>query len=227
MYHVLYFSLCIFTLYFPCFAFFVIDPTRHQTLLIKRFNFAFIEDRPSVSQSNVQAVTAENKEQYTLSNIIEIKFPNSCFLYVCFEGGAPKMKTNQLKDTCNGGIYKEFLDILHTFISQKTFQWQLLTVVRFSKYSFPKKLQYIFRAGDYSLRKVKILHVSIGSLIVLKWKNTQIILNIKYTAIYSKTWTSSLLYIQQRCIQNPIKHLSKKVTSLEVPIFTKSSILDV
>ena len=42
-----------------------------------------------------------------------------------------------------------------------------------------------------------------------------------------KTRQSSLLYIQQRRIQNPFQHLSKEVISLEVTIFTKISMLDV
>ena len=77
MYHVLH---------VPCFAFFVIDRTWKQTLLIKRFDFAFIKDRPSVSQSYVQAVTAENEKQYTCSNItykiakLLNKFQNCCLL---------------------------------------------------------------------------------------------------------------------------------------------------
>ena len=54
-----------------------------------------------------------------------------------------------------------------------------------------------------------------------------VVLNIKYTAIYSKTWPSSLLYIQQRRIQNPFQRISKEFISLEVPIFTENSILDV
>ena len=32
-----------------------------------------------MSQSNVQAVTAENEEHYTSSNVIYIKFQNCCF----------------------------------------------------------------------------------------------------------------------------------------------------
>ena len=48
-----------------------------------------------------------------------------------------------------------------------------------------------------------------------------------YIYIYSKTLSSSLLYIQQKRIQNPFQRLSKKVISLEVTIFTKNSILDV
>ena len=44
----------------------------------------FIKDLPSVTQSNVQAVTAENEEQHTLSNIIYIKFQNCCFFSLRF-----------------------------------------------------------------------------------------------------------------------------------------------
>ena len=51
---------------------------RKQTMLIKRFNFVFIKVLPLVSQTNAQAVTAENEEQYTLSNIIYIKFQTCC-----------------------------------------------------------------------------------------------------------------------------------------------------
>ena len=87
-YHVLYFSLCISrTMYciFHCvllhcnFNVSVIDRTRKQTLLIKRFKFVFIKDVPSVSQSNVQAVTVENEEQHTLSNIISINLQDCYF----------------------------------------------------------------------------------------------------------------------------------------------------
>ena len=80
MYHALCFSLCTFTLYFSCFTFLVVDRTQKQTLLIKRFNFAPIKDRPSVCQSNLKVVTAENEKQYTLSNIIYIKFHN-CWVF--------------------------------------------------------------------------------------------------------------------------------------------------
>ena len=71
--------------------------------------------------------------------------------------------------------------------------------------------------------------VSNGNLIVLKWQNIHVISNIKYTAIYifSKTSPSSLLYMQQKRIQNPFQRLSKKVISLEVTVLSKSSILDV
>ena len=88
-------------------------------------------------------------------------------------------------------------------------------------------LQYICRAVDYGLRKPEMLSVLNGNLIVLKWQSIHVISNLKYTAIYTKTCPSSLLYIQQRHIQNPFKRLSKVITSLEVTIFTETSILDV
>ena len=62
-------------------------------------------------------------------------------------------------------------------------------------------------AGDYGLRKPKMLNVSNEIVIVLKWQNIHVIPNIKFTAINSKSCPSSLLYIQQRRIQNPIKRL--------------------
>ena len=49
------------------------------------------------------------------------------------------------------------------------------------------------RAGDYSLRK--ILNVSNENLIELEWQ-IHVISNIKFTAIFSKTYPNSLLYIQ-------------------------------
>ena len=67
--------------------------------------------------------------------------------------------------------------------------------------------------------------VSNGNLIVLKWQNIHVISNTKH--IYSKSGPSSLRYIQEKRIHNPFQRLSKKVISLEVTIFTKSSILDV
>ena len=80
------FSLCTFTLYFPFFVFFVVDCTQNQKQLIKPSNFALIKDWLSVSRSNVQAVRVENKEQYTSSNIIHIKFQKFCFfLWGLFE----------------------------------------------------------------------------------------------------------------------------------------------
>ena len=44
------------------YAFFVIDRTRKQALLIKWFNFVFSKDLASISQSNVLAAKAKNKE---------------------------------------------------------------------------------------------------------------------------------------------------------------------
>ena len=75
------------------YAVFVIDCTRKQTLLIKLFDFVFTKDLPSINQSNVHAVKAEKKELLTLSNMIYIKSPNSCFFLfeVYFE--IPKMYT--------------------------------------------------------------------------------------------------------------------------------------
>ena len=49
------------------------------------------------------------------------------------------------------------------------------------------------RAGDYSLRK--ILNVSNENLIELEWQ-IHVISNIKFTAIFSKTYPNSLLYIE-------------------------------
>ena len=51
------------------------------------------------------------------------------------------------------------------------------------------------RAGDYSLRKLIMLNVSNENLIELKWQ-IHVISNIKLTAIFSKTYPNSLLYIQ-------------------------------
>ena len=75
MSYALYFLLCTFTLYFPCFAFLLL--IKLEALLVKRFSFVFIKVRPSVSQTYV--CSAENEERYTLSNTIRIKFQNCCF----------------------------------------------------------------------------------------------------------------------------------------------------
>ena len=53
--------------------------------------------------------------------------------------------------------------------------------------------------------KPKMPRVLSGNLIVLKWQNIHMISNIKYITIYSKIWPRTLLYIQQRRIQNPFK----------------------
>ena len=141
---------------FPCSSFFVTDSIRKQTLLTERFNFVFIKNLSSASQSNKQVVMAESQEQYILSNITYIKFRNFYFFYffVYLEGDAPEMYTKHLKDICNGvhffwqncrlmvgsftkNMYHykyfprfllrfivfciEFLKILRTSVSQKTF----------------------------------------------------------------------------------------------------------
>ena len=89
---------------FPCSSFFVTDSIRKQTLLTERFNFVFIKNLSSASQSNKQVVMAESQEQYILSNITYIKFRNFYFFYffVYLEGDAPEMYTKHLKDICNG-----------------------------------------------------------------------------------------------------------------------------
>ena len=65
------------------------------TLLI---NFVFVEDLPSVSQSNVQAATAENEVHYTLTNIIYIKF-QKCFFFLW---GLFWRRCFYTVDICNG-----------------------------------------------------------------------------------------------------------------------------
>ena len=92
----------------------------------------------------------------------------------------------------------------------------------FNIFSSIKVTEYM-QAVDYGLRKHKKLNVLNGNLIVLKWPNIHVISNLKYTAIYTKTRPSSLLYIMQRLIQNPFKRLSKDITSLEVTIFIKKA----
>ena len=56
----------------------------------------------------------------------------------------------------------------------------------------------MYRTADNGLRKLKMPSVSNGTLIALKWQKIQVISNIKYAAISSKTWPGSLPYIQQR-----------------------------
>ena len=85
---------------------------------------------------------------------------------------------------CSIVIYKGIFKILRT--SQKTFQSPLLTVLRSQKYSFPQKLQHIYRTANHGLRKPEIPGVSNRNLIVLKWQNIHVISNMKYTAIYIK-----------------------------------------
>ena len=59
---IVYFHTVMFVLSTSIYAFFVIDRTWKQTLLINWFNFVFTKDLPSISQSNVQAVKAEKEE---------------------------------------------------------------------------------------------------------------------------------------------------------------------
>ena len=124
-------------------------------LLIKQFNFVLTKDLPSISQSNVQAVTAKNEEQYTLNNMIYIKLQNCYFFFfeVYFEGDTPKMYTNQLKDVCNGVhfltklqtegrhftkkmlLYKYFSRFLIRFVLELS----LKSYSKFYKLPFPRK----------------------------------------------------------------------------------------
>ena len=86
-------------------------------------------------------------------------------------------------------FYRAFLKILPTSVSQKTFY------------------QVILAAADYGLR-----HMS------FEWKSNRTEM-VKSTCcfkpkIYCNIQTnlaSNLLYIQQRCVQNPFKRLSKEV----------------
>ena len=97
------------------------------------------------------------------------------------------------------------LQVLPTFFAQSC-SYLKKVYRRFRNFYFPR---HLFVAALTVLRFLKIhiqkmLSVSNGNLIELKWRN---ISNIKCTAINSKSWSSSLLYIQQRNIQNPIKRL--------------------
>ena len=56
-----------------------------------------------------------------------------------------------------------------------------------------------------------MLSVLNGNLTVLKWESKYVISNQKYTAVYTKSCPSSLLYIQQRCIKNTFKRLRKEI----------------
>ena len=92
-------------------------------------------------------------------------------------------------------IYSAFLNILGTFIAQSTYQSQYLTVVRFSKYLFPK-LQYIFRATDYGLRKPKMSKV----FFFFNWNSPHARLNSHYEAwSYKKKKHKKDYRIQKIC----------------------------
>ena len=97
-------------------------------------------------------------------------------------------------------FYKRFANILGTSIFQSIYNQPLLAVAVVSKYSFPKNLQYIFRAGEYSLRKTKMHNVSNGNLIVLKSENIYVLLNIKYTAIICSKTRPRVYFIFSRSI---------------------------
>ena len=152
-----------------------------------------------------------------MSNIIFIKFQN-CYFFLWGQTNKSKdicnglylfnkilgwgpatvpkrhSYTNIFQSSCLYCLYQAFSDILGASIFHTTFRYQLLIVVSFSRYSFPKKLQYIFKAGDYSLRKANMLNISNGNLIVLKWGKHTCYFKCKiYTAIYSKTWPNTLL----------------------------------
>ena len=77
------------------------------------------------------------------------------------------------------------------------------------------KVTLYIQDRDCGLRNPKMSRVSNGNLIVLKQQNIHMISNIKQRKRErqkeSKTQSSSLLYIQQRRIQNPFQHLSKEV----------------
>ena len=45
--------------------------------------------RLNIDQSKIQTATAENEEQYTMSNIIYIEFPTFYFFSLYFEAGVP------------------------------------------------------------------------------------------------------------------------------------------
>ena len=82
IYYVLYFPLWTSTLYFPCFSFFLLIALESRCCLFKRFTL--FRKRSIMGQLNVQAVTAENQEQYTLSNIMYIAFQNSYYFLRSF-----------------------------------------------------------------------------------------------------------------------------------------------
>ena len=86
--HALYFLLFNFTLYFPYFAFLLLIAL--DTLLVKRFSFAFIKVQSSVSQKYIKRLKMRNNiprvTQYALSLKTIVLF---CEVFL--EGGALKM----------------------------------------------------------------------------------------------------------------------------------------
>ena len=153
------------------------------------------------------------------------------------------MYTNQLNKICNGFhffvcsftknmlLYKYFSRFLLRFVLQ-------LSVKKFSKFYellFPKNL-LVAAANHFKVLKTFIslkvrVYIQNRRLRSEKALNAQAFewkSNCTEMAKYTcETWSSILLYIQQRRIQNPFQRLRKEVISLEVTIFTKNSILDV
>ena len=142
------------------------------------------------------------------------------------------MCSNKLKGICNGVHFFDKTAGWGPATLPKNAPLQVFSIIfaqicsvlqrvsqNFTHFCFPENLLIV--AADYGLRKPKILCVSYGNLIVLKWQNIHVFSNLKYTVIKTKNWRSSLLFIQQRRIQNPLECLSKEVTSLEVTIFAK------
>lgn len=58
----------------------------------------------------------------------------------------------------------------------------MLTIARFSKYSFTQTLQYIYRAAEYSLGKPKIVKGNLGKPNFTEMAIYVYISNLKYTA---------------------------------------------
>ena len=99
---------------------------------------------------------------------------------------------------CTVVIYKEFLKFYEPLLPRK----HLVAANRLKvlKIFISMKVTVYMQDRRLSLRKPKMPRVLSGNPVVLKWQNIHVISNIRYTTIYSKTWTSSLLYIQQRRI---------------------------
>ena len=76
IYYVLYFPLWTSTLYFPCFPFFFYW-SHLKADAVHLSDSSLFRQRSIMGQLNVQAVTAENQEQYILSNI--------CIMFIAFQ----------------------------------------------------------------------------------------------------------------------------------------------
>ena len=99
IYCVLYFPLCTFSLYFPCLAllllFFFFFWIALESRCCQSSDFSLFHKSPTIGQLNVQAVTAENEEQYTLSTTIYIAFQICCYFFKVFlEKAVLKRYTN-------------------------------------------------------------------------------------------------------------------------------------